>query len=94
MFNTEIIGTVLEILYFGTGSRRIGILFMDKMLEEDDPDYILELLTRAALIGHDGMPEIPAIVDCSRDASRGPSIASIAFAAVHVSLLYLDLLPR
>ncbi|KAF8599612.1 hypothetical protein BDV93DRAFT_560240 [Ceratobasidium sp. AG-I] len=84
MFNIEIISTVLEILYFGTGSRRIGILFMDKMLEEDDPDYIAELLTRVALIGQDGAPEIPTVVDRSRDASRGPSIASIAFAAVHV----------
>lgn len=85
MFNVEILAIVFDILHFGTGSRRIGVLFLDEILKEDDSDELEQLLTVAALIGRNGEPEIPKIVDRSRDASRGPSIASIAFAAVHVS---------
>ncbi|KAF8595487.1 hypothetical protein BDV93DRAFT_514953 [Ceratobasidium sp. AG-I] len=84
MFNTEIIGIVLDILYFGTGSRRIGVLFIDDMLKQDDPDEMERLFTIAALLGSDGEPEIPKIMDGSQYALRGLSIASIAFAAVHV----------
>lgn len=85
LFNVEILSDVLEILHFSTSSRRIGVLFLDEMLKQDDPDELEQLFTTAALIGSNGEPDIPKIVDRSRDASRGPSIASIAFAAVHVS---------
>lgn len=86
MFNIPLLGPVIVELLFGT-SRRVGILFMDKILEQDDPTELETLRTLVALPS-DG-DKLPVVKDRSPDARFGPSLPIIAFACISVSLLTL-----
>jgi hypothetical protein len=82
-FNTELIGDVMAALMFST-TKKIGILFLDKMMQEDDPEELKQVLQIAAKPGPDGILQIPTIVDTSLHARCGPSISAIAFTCIHV----------
>jgi hypothetical protein len=58
---------------------------MDHLLRDDDSNDLEWLLTVAEVPVPDSGAEIPTIVDRSSAAKRGPSLASIAFAGIHVS---------
>jgi hypothetical protein len=88
LFNIALLGSVLAVLFFGT-SRRIGVIFLDELLKDDDSESLQALLTLVALPGPDGTLVIPTIHDQSRSALRGPSLAAIAFACIHVSEIVL-----
>ncbi|KAF8597132.1 hypothetical protein BDV93DRAFT_562642 [Ceratobasidium sp. AG-I] len=82
-FNTALIGNVLATLFFRT-SRKIGIIFMDELLEKDNDNDVARLLSIVALSGDDGTRKLPVIIDRSASAACGPSLASIVFACVHI----------
>ncbi|KAG8768009.1 hypothetical protein FRC12_005883 [Ceratobasidium sp. 428] len=54
------------------------------MLEKDDPEVVAKLLRMVAPLDSRGIPQPLEIADKSPCASYGPSIAAIAFAAIHV----------
>ncbi|KAG9077009.1 hypothetical protein FS749_011152 [Ceratobasidium sp. UAMH 11750] len=83
IFNTSLIGSVLATLYFGT-SRRLGFIFLDELLEDDNAEDVNQVLELAAEIGPEAEVEVPTIVDQSPAAKRGPSISAIAFACIHI----------
>jgi hypothetical protein len=86
MFNVKVLKRVLVILLFeGFKRGRVGVLFIDRIVAEDDPDDLQTLLTTAAHPQLDGEIDIPEIVDTS-DVLSGPSLGLIAFAAIHVCL--------
>ncbi|KAG9122944.1 hypothetical protein FRC07_000442 [Ceratobasidium sp. 392] len=82
-FDTGLMGEVLVAMYFHL-VRRIGIFSMDEILKPDDPNAVAWLLESVALLDARCIPQIPKIVDQSPEASRGPSLAAIAFAAIHI----------
>ncbi|KAG9122666.1 hypothetical protein FRC07_000865 [Ceratobasidium sp. 392] len=82
-FNTVLMSKVMVAMYFHS-VRRIAILGFDNILERDDPDVMARLLESVALPNAQGIPQVPKIVDQSNEASRGPSLAAIAFAAIHI----------
>ncbi|KAG8702775.1 hypothetical protein FRC09_004550 [Ceratobasidium sp. 395] len=82
-FNTVLMSKVMVAMYFHS-VRRIAILGFDNILERDDPDVMARLLESVALPNARGIPQVPKIVDQSDEASRGPSLAAIAFAAIHI----------
>ncbi|KAG8768448.1 hypothetical protein FRC12_005558 [Ceratobasidium sp. 428] len=82
-FNTVLMSKVMVAMYFHS-VRRIAILGFDNILERDDPDIMARLLESVALPNARGIPQVPKIVDQSDEASRGPSLAAIAFAAIHI----------
>ncbi|KAG9076458.1 hypothetical protein FRC06_009496 [Ceratobasidium sp. 370] len=82
-FQTDLVDTVLATLYFGT-SRKLGYIFMDEILQDDNLEELQWLLTVTARARLVGPPEVPTIVDPSSDASRGPSLAAIAFAGINI----------
>lgn len=86
MFDIPVLGLVIEKLLFGT-TRRVGVLFMDKLLEQDDPSELETLHTLVALPS-DG-DRLPTVKDRSPDAKFGPSLPIIVFACISVSLLTL-----
>lgn len=84
MFNVEIVGSVLAAILFGT-SQKIGILFMDRLLVDDNPVDIDTLFSLVALPGLGGTSVTPTIVDKSPSARRGMPIPAIAYACIHVT---------
>jgi hypothetical protein len=87
MFDVAIVKRVIIILLFEAYKRgRVGVLFIDKIVAEDDPEDLHMLLTMAAHPQLGGALQIPDIVDTS-DVSSGPSLGLIAFASIHVCLL-------
>ncbi|KAG9092285.1 hypothetical protein FRC06_000163, partial [Ceratobasidium sp. 370] len=78
-FNTELMAQAVVKLYFGSG-RRIGIIFLDEMMKDDDPMVMERLLSTASTPSQ----QVTKIKDTSPEASRGPSLAAIAFAAIHI----------
>lgn len=83
MFNIEIVGTVLAAILFGT-SKKIGVIFMDRLLLHDDPVDLHALFTLVALPALGGTSVPPTIVDNSPSAKRGIPIPAIAYACIHV----------
>ncbi|KAG9078035.1 hypothetical protein FRC06_008561, partial [Ceratobasidium sp. 370] len=57
---------------------------MDELLADDDPNEVEQLLKLAAEIGPEAKVEVPTLTDQSPAAKRGPSIATIAFASIHI----------
>ncbi|KAG9080773.1 hypothetical protein FRC06_006182 [Ceratobasidium sp. 370] len=47
MFNTELVSEVLALMYFET-SQKIGFIFMDRLLQDDDPVELGNLLQYVA----------------------------------------------
>ncbi|CAE7123870.1 unnamed protein product [Rhizoctonia solani] len=82
-FNTELVGNVMATLMFRS-AKKIGILFLDKMMQDDDPLELNRVLRIVAKPGLDGLPRIPTIIDTSPQARRGPSISAIAFTCIHI----------
>ncbi|KAF8596297.1 hypothetical protein BDV93DRAFT_563505 [Ceratobasidium sp. AG-I] len=82
MFNIPLLGRAIAKLLFAT-TRRVGILFIDKLLKPDDGTELETLLTLAALPS-DG-DELPVIKDRSPEAKCGPSLALIAFACISIN---------
>ncbi|CAE6523422.1 unnamed protein product [Rhizoctonia solani] len=82
-FNTELVGNVMATLMFHT-AKKIGILFLHKMMQDDDPSELNRVLLVAAKPGLDGKPQIPTIADTSPQARCGPSISAIAFTCLHI----------
>ncbi|KAG8770673.1 hypothetical protein FRC12_004123, partial [Ceratobasidium sp. 428] len=82
-FNTKLMIKAVVAVHFRS-VRRIAVLTLDDMLEKDNPAAVAELLRMAAVPDDQGVPQAPKIVDRSPPASYGPSIAAIAFAAIHV----------
>ncbi|KAG9090885.1 hypothetical protein FS749_000212 [Ceratobasidium sp. UAMH 11750] len=78
--NFELVPRVVGVLYFGSG-RKLAMVYLDKLLVNDDPEELEELLTVATPSSE---PETIQIVDRSPDALRGPSLAAIAFAGIHI----------
>lgn len=76
-------GSVLATILFGT-SKKIGILFMDRLLLPDNPIDIEVLFNLVALPGLGGTSAPPTIVDKSVAARRGIPIAAIAYACIQV----------
>jgi hypothetical protein len=72
---------VLSVLFFGT-SKKLGIIYMDELLQDDEPEELEVTLTAAARLRC--KETIPTIRDQSPDAKRGPSLAAIAFAGISV----------
>ncbi|QRV97701.1 hypothetical protein RhiJN_25720 [Ceratobasidium sp. AG-Ba] len=77
-FDLKLMVWVLAHLYFGT-TRKLGVLFMDRLVQADDPADIEQLLVTVS-----DADETLVILDQSPEARRGPSIAAIAFAAVSI----------
>ncbi|KAG9075662.1 hypothetical protein FRC06_009962, partial [Ceratobasidium sp. 370] len=77
-FDVKIMVIVMAHLYFGT-PRKLGFLYMDRLVEDDDPVVVAELLTIVS-----EAHETLTIVDQSDEARRGPSIAAIAFVAISI----------
>ncbi|KAG9076318.1 hypothetical protein FRC06_009572, partial [Ceratobasidium sp. 370] len=82
MFNTQLMSRVFVRMYFGT-TQRIGYLYMDELLQDDDPEELAALLSTVAESNPD-VEEGLTLVDCSPEALCGPSLAAIAFAAVNI----------
>ncbi|QRV79932.1 cardiomyopathy-associated protein 5 [Ceratobasidium sp. AG-Ba] len=80
---TDLVANVLGILFFGT-SRRFGYLFLDELLQDDNPQELERLLLSVARPRSGNTLEIPIIQDCTPEAQRGPSLAAIAFAGVNI----------
>lgn len=83
LFNVAVIGSVLGAVLFPT-RKKVGFIFMDKLLRDDDPADVETLLDLVALPGPGGTFTRPIFADTSPSASRGAPIASIAYASILV----------
>ncbi|KAG9074719.1 hypothetical protein FRC06_010508 [Ceratobasidium sp. 370] len=84
MFNVQVMNRVIVMLLFETYKRgRIGVLFLDNLLAEEDPEDLHVILSTAAQpelgVGFQ-VPEIAALPAMM----SGPSLGLIAFAAIHI----------
>lgn len=68
------IGSVLGAVLFSTG-KRIGFVFIDKLLRDDDPDDVEILLDLVALPGPGSTFTRPIFADTSPAALQGAPIA-------------------
>lgn len=84
MFDIPLLGRAIAKLLFST-SRRIGILFIDRLLAQDDPADLEALLHTVAIAMPGAGVTAPVIKDRSPKARSGPSLALIAFACITVS---------
>ncbi|KAG9083738.1 hypothetical protein FRC06_004386 [Ceratobasidium sp. 370] len=82
-FDTTLMAKVVVTLYFGSG-KRLGIIYMDELLKEDDPVVLAQLLSKVALPTEQGTPQVLEILDHSPEALCGPSLSAIAFAAINI----------
>ncbi|KAG9081430.1 hypothetical protein FS749_007670 [Ceratobasidium sp. UAMH 11750] len=82
-FDTTLMAKVIVTLYFRS-SKRLGIIYMDNVLEEDNPTVLAQLLSMVASPSEQGTPQVLEILDRSPEALRGPSLAAIAFAAINI----------
>lgn len=64
---------------------RIGIVFMDQLLRDDDAEATDALLDLVAVPGPGGTYTRPKFADPSPAASRGAPIAALAYACILVS---------
>ncbi|KAG8718407.1 hypothetical protein FRC09_012716 [Ceratobasidium sp. 395] len=81
----ELISSTLVRMFFGS-NRQIGNLLFDRQFKPDDPDVLAELFEHVTEepVGMGDLVEPIQIVDPSPEASYGPSLAAIAFAAVNI----------
>jgi hypothetical protein len=89
---SELVVAVMSALFFGT-SKRLGIIYMDELLQDDKPENLEITFAAAATLGGEETTTIPTIVDCSPEAKRGPSLAALAFAGISVWFRLLLNLP-
>ncbi|KAG8707726.1 hypothetical protein FRC09_001651 [Ceratobasidium sp. 395] len=82
-FDTKLMIKAMVAVHFHS-VRRVGVFTLDDMLEKDDPAVVAELLRMVAVPDGRGVPQALKIADPTPLASYGPSIAAIAFAAIHV----------
>ncbi|KAG9123256.1 hypothetical protein FRC07_015183 [Ceratobasidium sp. 392] len=82
-FNTNLMIRAVVVVHFHS-SRRFGAFCLDEMSEKDDPEVVAELMRMTAAPDSRGIPQALEIADKSPLASYGPSIAAIAFTAIHV----------
>ncbi|QRW03609.1 hypothetical protein RhiLY_02608 [Ceratobasidium sp. AG-Ba] len=82
LFDIELMSKVLAHFYFGT-SRRIGYLFMDLVVNKDDPELLENLLSTVGVMS-DNPANCPSVMDQSTEAKCGPSLATIAFAGINI----------
>ncbi|KAF8598343.1 hypothetical protein BDV93DRAFT_338974 [Ceratobasidium sp. AG-I] len=83
MFKVPFLGEAIAKLLFEK-TRRVGVLFIDKLLAADIPDELDTLLNLVGIPQLGGTNSPPDIVDPSPDALRGPPLGLIAFACIHI----------
>lgn len=79
-----LVGTILVSVLFPSRAR-LGIVFMDQLLRDDDAEATEALLDLVAVPGPGGIYTRPTFADASPEASRGAPIAALAYACILVS---------